>query len=273
MSILEAVVLGIFQGLTEFLPVSSTAHLRIVPALFGWNDPGAPFTAVTQIGTLIAVLVYFRSDIIRYSRAFTTGLLKGTPFVSHDSRLAWWMLFGTVPIIVCGLAFKDLIETSFRSLYVISGSLLVVSGFLVLAEKRSSFRRDTATVGLADSLIIGMAQALALVPGVSRSGATITAGMFRQLNRASAAEFSFLLSIPAVALSGVYQLYKLRHALGSELGVGLLVAVVVSGVVGYLSIEFLLRYLRSHSTYLFVLYRVALALLILALLRADVIQP
>jgi undecaprenyl-diphosphatase len=266
MSLLEAVVLGVLQGLTEFLPVSSTAHLRIVPALVGWADPGAAFTAVTQFGTLVAVLVYFRRDILRYTRSFLRCLLVRKPFAEHDARLAWWMLLGTIPIIVCGLAFKDFIETSFRSLYVIAGALLAVSLLLIAAERWSSRRRDAATLNLADALLIGMAQACALIPGVSRSGATITAGMFRQLNRAAAAEFSFLLSIPAVALSGFYQLYKLRAVLTSGFGLDLLVATVVAGIVGYLSIEFLLRYLRSHSMYLFILYRVALGLAILAML-------
>jgi undecaprenyl-diphosphatase len=273
MSILEAIVLGLFQGLTEFLPVSSTAHLRIVPAILGWSDPGASFTAVTQFGTMVAVLVYFRSTILRYTRAVISGLLNGKPFADHDARLAWWMVVGTLPIIACGLLFKDLIETSFRSLYVIAGSLIAVSAALVAAEKLSSFTRDSASTGFTDAIVIGFAQALALVPGVSRSGATITAGMFRQFNRASAAEFSFLLSIPAVALSGLYQLYKLRDALGSAFGVNLLIAVVVSGVVGYASIGLLLKYLRSHSTYLFVVYRLVLGVAIFALLWTGTLQP
>ena len=273
MNIIQAVVLGIVQGLTEFLPVSSTAHLRIIPALLGWDDPGAPFTAVTQIGTLLAVLLYFRKDIIRFTKAFAQALLKGTPFATQDARLAWWMIFGTIPIVVFGLLFKESIETSFRSLYVIAASLILVSILLVVAEKISSFTRDASTLGFPDTQIIGIAQAMALIPGVSRSGATITAGMFLQLTREAAAEFSFLLSIPAVALSGLYQLYKLRHHLASGLGIDLIVAVIVSGIVGYLAIGFLLKYLRSHSTYIFVYYRVFVGLVILALLFTGVLTP
>lgn len=273
MSLLEAVVLGIVQGLTEFLPVSSTAHLRIIPALFGWDDPGAPFTAVTQIGTLIAVLVYFRADILRLGAAFLRSLARRDPFGTPDAKQAWWILFATLPIAICGLLFKDLIETGFRSLYVISGSLIFFSILLSIAERVSTRARDAGSIGLLDTQVIGLAQAVALIPGASRSGTTITAGLFLNLTRETAASFSFLLSIPTVALNRFYQLYKLRHTLTTDFGVSLLVAVAVSGIVGFLSIAFLLRYLRSHSTSVFVVYRIALALIILALLQADILAP
>lgn len=273
MSIIEAIVLGTVQGLTEFLPVSSTAHLRVVPALLGWQDPGAPFTAVTQIGTLAAVLVAFRADLVRLLTAGVRETLRGRPFGSRDSSMAWWIVFGTIPIAVCGLVFKDLIETTFRSLYVISASLVILSLLLVAAERVSKRVRGEAELTLLDTLLIGVAQAVALIPGASRSGTTITAGLFLNMKRESAAAFSFLLSVPAVALSGVYQLYKLRDTLVSEFGVALLVATVVSGVVGFLAIEFLLRYLRTHSTYVFVVYRIVLAGVLLALLSAGIVQP
>lgn len=273
MDILEAIVLGIVQGLTEFLPISSTAHLRIVPAFLGWEDPGAAFTAVTQIGTLIAVFVYFRSDIVSLSRAFILSLLERNPYATKDSRMAWWILFGTIPIGVFGLLFKDLIETEFRSLYVISASLIVLALLLLLSEKLGKRDRKLTDLRFLDTILIGVAQALALIPGASRSGTTITAGLLLNLDREDAARFSFLLSIPAITLSGLYQLYQLRDILAGDFGVALLVAVVVSGIVGYLSIEFLLRYLRSHSTGLFIVYRIVLGVAILIMISFQFVQP
>ena len=273
MSLLEAIVLGIVQGLTEFIPISSTAHLRIVPALAGWDDPGAAFTAVTQIGTLAAVFVYFRKDIASLGGAFLHSLLRFRPFETRESSVAWWIMFGTIPIGMFGLMFKDIIETGFRSLYVISGSLIVLALILALAERAGRRARDISSMTLTDTLIIGVAQALALIPGSSRSGTTITAGLFLNLKREDAARFSFLLGIPAITLSGLYQLWELRAALAGDLGLALLVSIVVSGIVGYLSIEFLLRYLRSHSTWLFIVYRIALGALILILLATGIIQP
>ncbi len=271
MSLIEAIVLGIVQGLTEFLPISSTAHLRIVPALLGWEDPGAAFTAITQIGTLIAVFVYFRKDIVTLGTAFLRSIIHLRPFENSDARMAWWIMFGTIPIGVFGLLFKDVIETDFRSLHVIAASLIVLALILAVAERAGNRRRDISSMTLRDTQIIGLAQALALIPGASRSGTTITAGLFLHLTREDAARFSFLLSIPAITLSGLYQLYQLRDQLAGDLGVAILVAVVVSGVVGYLSIEFLLRYLRTHSTLLFIGYRIALGATIFILLAFDIL--
>jgi undecaprenyl-diphosphatase len=273
MDFFQAIILGIVQGLTEFIPISSTAHLRIVPALFGWPDPGAAFTAVTQIGTLVAVLLYFRTDIRALSGAFVTGLRIRKPFAETQSRMSWFILFGTVPIIVFGLLFKDMIETEFRSLWVISGSLIVLALLLAGAEYLGRRARSVSDLSALDIQLIGLAQALALIPGASRSGTTITAGLFLNLKREDAARFSFLLSIPAISLSGVYQLYQLRELLAGDLGMHLLVATVVSGVVGYASIEFLLRFLRNHSTTVFIIYRIALGLLLIIMLSTQVIQP
>ena len=273
MGLLEAVVLGIVQGLTEFIPISSTAHLRLVPAFLGWDDPGAAFTAVTQIGTLVAVFVYFRREILTLTLAFAAALRTRAPFGTPDARMAWYILFGTIPIGVFGLLFKDLIETDFRSLTVIAASLIVLALLLLAAEKLG--RRDRVLTGIRmiDAFWIGLAQAVALIPGASRSGTTITAGLMLNINREDAARFSFLLSIPAITLSGVYQLYELRAELAGDLGLALLVAVLVSGIVGYLSIEFLLRYLRSHSTNLFIVYRIALGLCILLMIHFQYVQP
>jgi undecaprenyl-diphosphatase len=273
MNLFEAVVLGIVQGLTEFLPISSTAHLRIVPALLGWDDPGAAFTAVTQIGTLVAVFVYFRRDISTLGIAFARSIMHLRPFETADARMAWWIMFGTIPIGIFGLLFKDMIETDLRSLHVIAASLIILALVLAAAERYGTRRRDISTMKITDTQLIGLAQALALIPGASRSGTTITAGLFLHLNREDAARFSFLLSIPAITLSGMYQLFQLRDNLAGDFGIALLVAVVVSGIVGYLSIEFLLRYLRTHSTALFIVYRLALGVAIYVLLAIDFIQP
>ncbi|MBR9975339.1 MAG: undecaprenyl-diphosphate phosphatase [Bacteroidetes bacterium] len=273
MSLLEAVVLGIVQGLTEFIPISSTAHLRIVPAFFGWEDPGAAFTAVTQIGTLIAVLVFFRRDIATLSAAFVRSVLAMQPFQSSDSRMAWWILFGTIPIGVFGLLFKELIETDFRSLYVIAFSLIGLALLLLAAERLGKRSRSMDGMRFSDTQLIGLAQALALIPGASRSGTTITAGLLLNLRREDAARFSFLLSIPAIGLSGLYQLYELRNSLVGEIGIALLIAVVVSGIIGYLSIAFLLRYLRNHSTGLFIGYRIILGIVILVMISMQHVQP
>lgn len=273
MGLLEAVLLGIVQGLTEFIPVSSTAHLRLLPAFLGWEDPGAAFTAVTQIGTLVAVLAYFRREIVTLTRAFFLALHARTPLGTADARMAWSILLGTVPIGVFGLLFKDLIETDFRSLVVIAVSLIALAVLLFLAEKSGRRNRTISGIGMRDILIIGLAQAVALIPGASRSGTTITAGLFLNLTREDAARFSFLLSIPAITLSGLYQLYELRSVLLGDLGLALIVAVLVSGIVGYLSIEFLLRYLRSHSTNLFIFYRIALGLGILLMIHLQYLQP
>lgn len=273
MGILEAIVLGIVQGLTEYLPVSSTAHLRIVPALLGWKDPGAAFTAVTQIGTLIAVFVYFRRDIGTLAAAFARSVIARKPYESAESRMAWWILFGTIPIGVFGLLFKDLIESDFRSLHVIAWSLILLALLLLLAERVGKRNRGMQDMRITDTLLIGLAQAVALLPGSSRSGTTITAGLLLDLRREDAARFSFLLSIPAITLSGLYQLYQMRAALAGEFGLALLVATAVAGVVGYLSIEFLLRFLRTHSTGVFIGYRIALGLAILILISFNNVQP
>jgi undecaprenyl-diphosphatase len=273
-SLLEAVVLGIVQGLTEFLPISSTAHLRIVPAFAGWEDPGAAFTAVTQLGTMAAVVVYFRSDLLRISRAWLRSL--GQPELRRelDARIGWYIVLGTVPIGICGVLFKDQIETGARDLYLIGAALIVLGFVLLLAEKVGSHDRRLEQIRTRDGFAIGLAQALALVPGVSRSGATITAGLFMGLDRPAAARFSFLLSVPAVVLSGMFELGTIlsgEEKGGDSLG-ALVVATVLAFVSGYAAIAFLLRFLERHSTVVFVAYRVALGVLVLALVSAGAIR-
>jgi undecaprenyl-diphosphatase len=274
-SFLEEIVLGLVQGFTEFLPISSTAHLRIVPAFLGWEDPGAAFTAVTQLGTMGAVLLYFRSDLIRITRAWLRSVAEpARRRTDLDARLGWYIVLGTVPIGIFGVLFKDQIETGARDLYLIGIALIVLGLVLLLAEGVGSHERGVEEIKTKDGFAIGIAQALALVPGVSRSGATITAGLFMGLEREAAARFSFLLSVPAVVLSGVLELGSIlsgEETGGQTLG-GLVVATVLAFVSGYASIAFLLRFLAAHSTAVFVAYRVALGALVLALAASGVID-
>lgn len=282
MDIIQAIILGIIQGLTEFIPISSTAHLRIMPALLRWNDPGAAFTAVIQFGTLVAVLFYFRKDIVAITGAVIKGISSGKLLHNRDAQLGWMIAAGTIPIVVFGLLFKREIETSFRSLYVISTSLIVLALILMLAEWLTKKRiakgvqlKSLDDLSWKEVIIIGFWQSVALIPGSSRSGATITGGLFIGLNRETAARFSFLLSLPSVFAAGIFELIKERHELfSSDIGAAnLIVATIVSGIVGYASIAFLLDYLKKHTTYLFIIYRVIVGLLLLYLLNAGILQP
>jgi undecaprenyl-diphosphatase len=271
MSELEAIVLGIVQGLTEFLPISSTGHLRIVPAFLGWDDPGAAFTAVTQLGTLAAVLLYFRHDLRRIAVAWVHSLRNPEVRRTTDARLGWYILLGTIPIGIFGFAFADQIEHEARNLSLI-GTTLIVLGLILLAAERSGKReRDLDDLNVRDGIAIGFAQALALIPGVSRSGATLTAGLFLNLERAAAARYSFLLSVPAVVLSGLFELKDI----GGEGGAGFgptAIATALAFVSGYLAIAFMLRFLQTNSTLVFVVYRVVLGALVLSLVAAGAIS-
>jgi undecaprenyl-diphosphatase len=280
LTLLQAVVLGIVQGLTEFLPISSTAHLRIVPALLKWPDFGAAVTAVIQLGTLAAVLIYFWRDLVRLTIAFLVDLaayvrggFEGVPWSSTDSRLAWMIGVGTIPIGVCGLLFKDFIKHDARSLWVQAAALILLAIILAIAERLATREKEVEAVKWSDGLAIGAAQAVALIPGSSRSGTTITAALFCGLTREAAARFSFLLSVPAVLLSGLFEAWEIRHDLTGAAAPALLVATFVSFVVGLASIALLLRYLRTHTTAVFIWYRIALGLLIAGLLLANVLQP
>jgi len=270
--IIKAIVLGTIQGLTEFIPISSTAHLRIIPALLGWKDIGAAYTAVIQIGTLIATLIYFKKDIFSLSNGFIQAFKKKDFLSNYESRIFILIIIGTIPISVCGLLFKRFIEGEARGLYVISAALILLAIVLYIAEKVSSKRKDLSEITFKDGIVIGCAQALALIPGSSRSGVTITAGLFRGLKRDVAARYSFLLSIPAIALSGLYELYKERDVLLDENLLSLSIATVVSGIVGYLSIAFLISYLKTRSNLIFIIYRIALGILILILLSQGILQ-
>jgi undecaprenyl-diphosphatase len=275
MSIFEAIVLGVVQGLTEFLPISSTAHLRIVPAFVGWDDPGSAFTAVIQLGTTAAVLIYFRHDLWRIARAWFASLSRGGAGQgSTDARLGWFIVIGTIPIGIFGLAFKHQIEHGARNLYLI-GTVLIVFGLVMLAAERTGRKeRSVESMTPNDGIFIGVAQALALIPGVSRSGATISAGLFRGLTREAAARYSFLLSTPAIVLAALFELKGIvdgsEHTGAST--ADLIVATLFAFIVGYWSIAFLLRYLARHSLGVFVGYRVALGALVLVLTAAGAVS-
>lgn len=267
MSIFEAIILGIVQGLTEFLPISSSGHLLIVPALFGWEDPGAAFTAVIQLGTMAAVVIYFRDDLWRILRAWTLGLFGrvSTDQERFDARMGWYLGLGTVPIVIFGVVFSDQIESGARNLYLVGTMLIVFGAIMAAADIFAKHVRHLSQIKPPDAVIIGIAQSLALIPGVSRSGATITFGLFRGFSRQDAARFSFLLSIPAVVLSGVYEL---KDAVGHDTGASLaavIASTIAAFIVGYWSIAFLLKWLGEHSLKIFVLYRFALGALVLVL--------
>ena len=273
MDLLQAIVLGIVQGLTEFLPISSSGHLRIVPAFLGWEDPGTAFTAVIQLGTMAAVVLYFRDDLLRIACVWLASLRDPERRSELDARLGWYLIIGTVPISIFGLAFQHQIESSARSLYVIGTTLIVLGIVLLVAEKVSKRDRDLTTLTRRDAIVVGFAQALALIPGVSRSGATITAGLFLGFDRVAAARFSFLLSIPAVVLSGLFEFKDvLDGSAEGAAGIGATaVATLLAFISGYASIAFLLKFLTTHTTAVFVAYRVVLGIVVLALAGTHVI--
>ncbi|MCC7475616.1 MAG: undecaprenyl-diphosphatase UppP [Pirellulales bacterium] len=282
MSWVQIIVLAIVQGLTEFLPISSTAHLKIVPSLLGWNDPGAAFTAVLQVGTLVAVGSYFWRDIVRILRAMWDDLRRRQFASSHDAKLGWMIAIGTLPIVVLGVAFRHQIKTSLRSLYVMSAALAGVALLLAAAEwwvrrREEAHRRgrDVGETGWRDAIVVGCAQAAALIPGTSRSGATILGGLASGLTREAAARFSFLLSIPSIFAAGVFELIEAREDIlaSTQDAVKLVVGVAVAGIVGYASIPWLLAFLRTRTTLLFIIYRLALAAILLGLLLDGRLAP
>ena len=268
---LQAVVLGLIQGLTEFLPISSSAHLRVYPELFGWGDPGAAFTAVIQIGTEVAVLLFFRHDIWRIGRAWVLSLFRPEYRGHLDARMGWFIITGSVPIVVLGIALKDVIERDFRSLWLIGTTLIVLGLILGLADRIGGTDKTIKQISLRDAVLMGLAQALALIPGVSRSGATLSMGRVLGYEREAATRYAFLLAIPAVIGAGVFELKDVPN--GENLyGWGpTIVATIVSFVVGYAAIAWLLRYVTTGSYAPVVLYRVALGAATLLLVATGVI--
>lgn len=274
MSWLQVVVLGFVQGLTEFLPISSSAHLRIVSEIFFGDDAGAAFTAVTQLGTEAAVLSYFARDITHLLMTWLRGFRSAQTRASPDYRIAWLVIIGTLPISVLGVAFEHHIQTSGRNLWIIAANLILFGLVLGAAERLGRQRYELRQLSVPGGIALGFAQAMALVPGVSRSGGTISAGLLLGLTRPAAVRYSFLLAIPAVTAAGLFQIPDVF--IPAEPGVTpsvaqLVVATVIAFVVGYAVIAWLLRYVQRHSIYLFVWYRVALGTLVLVLLATGAI--
>lgn len=271
--LLKAVVLGTLQGLTEFLPISSSAHLRIFPELFGWGDPGAAFTAVVQIGTELAVLIYFRADIWRIASTWFRSLVQAEYRGHFDARMGWFIIIGSIPIGVLGVTFKDTIENDFRNLWLIGTTLIVLGVVLGLADRWGQNSKSIRKLDMRGAVLMGLAQAAALVPGVSRSGATISMGRALGFERAAATRYAFLLAIPAVVAAGLFELPEIPHGHNSFGWGPTLVATVVSFVVGYAAIAWLLRYVATHSYLPFVVYRVLLGGATLALVATGVLTP
>ncbi|MDT2007677.1 undecaprenyl-diphosphate phosphatase [Rhodococcus jostii] len=275
MTWLQAIVLGAVQGLTEFLPISSSGHLRIVSEIFFGDDAGASFTAVTQLGTEAAVLIYFARDIGRIIAGWFRGLLHPEHRGDLDYRMGWYVIIGTIPVGVLGFLFKDQIRTGARNLWLIATMLIVFAFVIAAAEYYGRKVRPVEDLRAKDGIIMGSAQALALIPGVSRSGGTISAGLFLGLTREAAARYSFLLAIPAVVASGLFSLPDAFEPAGEGLnasGPQLLVATVIAFAIGYASIAWLLRFVVDHSMYWFVGYRIILGVVLLSLLATGVVS-
>lgn len=273
LGILEAFILGMVQGLTEFIPISSTAHLKVVPVMLGWGDPGVTLTAVIQLGSIAAVLWYFWKDLSILANGTLRALVR-KEFDDPDFRISLGILLGTLPILIVGIlikvAFKEFYEESVRSLWVI-GLVSIVMGILLgLAEQFGKRKRNFNQLGLPDGILMGCAQALALIPGVSRSGSTITAGLFMALDRPTAARFSFLLGLPAITLAGLIELVDVVKDGFAGIGiVPLIVGLFSATFFSYLSIAWLIKFLQTQSTWVFVIYRVLFGLALLACIAAK----
>lgn len=272
--IVEALVLGTVQGLTEFLPISSTAHLRVVPALLGWGDPGVAYTAVIQLGSLVALLAYFWKDLFQLAFGTFAALAK-KDFNDHNFRLSAGIILGTIPICVLGLGLKHLLEADngpFRSLVVIAVASIVMSVLLFVSEKVSKRDREMGQLGIKDGLLIGLGQALALVPGCSRSGSTLTMALFLNIKRDDAARYSFLLGIPAVFLSGMLELKHLSEHFTPDSIQSVLLGFISATIVSYLSIWWLIKFLSNHSTMVFIIYRLIFGIGLLALALSNTVH-
>lgn len=274
MGILEAILLGVIEGFTEFLPISSTAHLTIAEKALGYSidDPAfVAFTAIIQIGAIISTLIFFRKDIARLLTAWFEGVFNAQKR-GVDYKFGWAVIIGSVPIAVVGLAFKDQIETGVRSLWIVAFALIGWSGVMWLADKTAKINRHEKNVTWKDTLIIGITQCLALIPGVSRSGATISAGLFRGLDRVTATRLSFFLAIPALLAAGILEAVTKASEISNGIGWGpTIVATVASFLVAYATIAWLLRYISRHGFGLFIAYRVGLGVLLIVLLSTGAI--
>jgi len=271
LSWLQAIVLGISQGLTEFLPISSTAHTLVVSKLLGWPDPGAAFTAVTQIGTELAVVIYFRKDIARILKAWSASIVNSEMRSNADAKMGWYVIVGTIPISVAGLAFKSSIETTARNLWLVAGALIFMGVLLGIADKYAKHTKIETDLNAKNAILFGFGQALALIPGVSRSGATITAGLAMGFKRDVVARYSFLLAIPAVFASAALT----AGDISTDEFVNwpaTIVATIVAFVVGYFVIASLMKYLQTRTFLPFVIYRISLGTLLVILLATGVLS-
>ena len=301
----QAFILGLVQGVTEFLPVSSTAHMRILPALLNhyypsWpNDTGAAFSAIAQLGPMVGIIAYFRKDLARYVAGLARSVQKGQIFPKgdQDARLAWYVVFATIPIIISGLALEKRIDNQYRNLYFIAGAMIVLALILLAAELTGKRTRRLESLTLGEAIGVGLAQALAVIPGTSRSGVTITTGLFLGLGREEAARFSFLLSVPAITLAGLYKLLKTlfpqtfgesaHQWIGplppnqpptphlSEVAGPYVFAAAVAGVFAYIVVRWLLGYLsdEKNSTLPFIVYRIALGIALVLLVHLGIVVP
>jgi undecaprenyl-diphosphatase len=274
MSIIKAIVLGLIQGLTEFIPISSTAHLKILPELLGWGDPGAAASAVIQFGTVLAAVIYFARDIIRISIGLFRGLFSRQFMGDPAFAEAWYVIIGTIPIVVLGIALKKPIETVFRGTWIVTFMIIFVAVLMQLSERYAVQRgfRDPDDFNAKDAAAMGAGQCLALIPGASRSGSTLMAAFFRRIPREKAARFSFIMSLPAITGAGVLELVSERDHLATLGTAPMIVAIVVAFISGWASIWFLLRYLRTHTTHIFIYYRYALGALMIALLAGGYLR-
>ncbi|TAM93620.1 MAG: undecaprenyl-diphosphatase [Jatrophihabitans sp.] len=280
MTLLQALVLGLVQGLTQFLPVSAEAHLRIVPALFGWRfhggtgvEPGVGFIGIMQLGTTAAILVYFWRELLQVSVAWIRGLYDRSVRGSLEYRLGWYLILATIPAVALGVIFTDRLEAGGRNLWLVAGVLIGFGLLLGVAERIGRRRREEEGLNRLDAIVVGTAQTVALIPGASRSATTIAAGLFRGLTREAAVRFSFLLSVPAVVLFGVYGAVRAVNHPTRGPGTGLVgVAVIVAFVVGLGSLAFFVRWVTNHSTLVFVCYRIALGVLVLVLLYTGTLR-
>ncbi|WP_102160006.1 undecaprenyl-diphosphate phosphatase [Zhihengliuella halotolerans] len=277
MSWIEAIILGLVQGLTEFLPISSSAHVRIVGEFLpNAQDPGAAFTAITQLGTEAAVILYFWNDIVRIIGTWSKSLIGKAPRNDPDARMGWLIIIGSLPIAILGLLLEDYIDTTFRSLWITATMLIVFGIILAFADTYGRQQRELKDLTYKHGIIYGLFQALALVPGVSRSGGTITGGLILGYTREAATRYAFLLAIPAVVASGLYKLAKSLGdpSLNGPYGMAeTLVATGIAFVVGYAVVAWLLRYISTHNYRLFVWYRIALGIAIFLLLGFGIINP
>lgn len=275
LSLVQSIVIGVIEGLTEFLPVSSTAHMDIFPQLFGWDDPGSAFSAVIQLGPILAIIAYFRKDIAKYLK----GMAKSpNPFKidpeNTDAKMGWYAILATPPVLLAGKLLEKKIDSSFRGLAIVAGALIVGSVVLWFAEQVGKRDKKMEAMTLNEAIIVGLAQAVALIPGISRSGATMTASLFLNFDRESATRFSFLLSIPALSAAGIYKLYKdvLHSPNLKALVLPYTVGTVVAGITAYAVIHWFLGYVRKHNTNVFIVYRIALGVAIVLMLGAGKLQ-